>query len=156
MNKTIMTRSGRQKMQDELNSLKGIEMRKHLEALSDARDKGDLSENAEYEIAKQQLEMLHSKIAKLENVIFNSVVIDSVNIDTSSVGVLTTVKVKNKKSNQEMTFTIVPENEIDLKSGKISLNSPIGKGLIGKKPKEVAQIETPGGLIELQIIEITA
>lgn len=156
MTKTILTRSGRQKMQEELNSLRGPELRKHLEALSDARDKGDLSENAEYEIAKQQLEMLHSKIAKMEQVISNSVIIDSSNIDTSSVAILTTVKVRNKKSNQEMIFTIVPENEIDLKSGKISLNSPIGKGLIGKKPKEVAQIETPGGLIELQIISITS
>ena len=156
MTKTILTRSGRQKMQEELNFLRGEETRRHLEALSDARDKGDISENSEYEIAKQQLEMLQAKIVKMEQVISNSVVIDSTNIDTSSVAILTTVKVKNKKSKQEMTFTIVPENEIDLKSGKISLNSPIGKGLIGKKPKEVAQIETPGGLIELQIISITA
>jgi transcription elongation factor GreA len=156
MSKIIMTRNGRQKMQNELLLLRGTEMKKHLEALSDARDKSDLSENSEYEIAKQQLEMLHSKIAKLENTIFNSVLVDSNNIDTNSVSILTTVKVKNIKNNQEIIFTIVPENEIDLKTGRISLNSPIGKGLIGKKIKDITEIETPGGVIELQILDITA
>jgi len=156
MSKTILTRDGRQKMQEELNFLRGSETRRLLDALSDSRrDNRDVSENSEYAIAKQQLEMLQSKIMKMEETISNSVIIDSSNIDTSSVSVLTTVKVKNKKSKQEMKFTIVPENEIDLKTGKISLNSPIGKGLIGKKVKEIAQIQTPGGLLELEIMEIT-
>ena len=156
MSKTILTRDGRQKMQEELNFLRGSETRRLLDALSDSRrDNRDVSENSEYAIAKQQLEMLQSKIMKMEETISNSVIIDSSNIDTSSVSVLTTDKVKNKKSKQEMKFTIVPENEIDLKTGKISLNSPIGKGLIGKKVKEIAQIQTPGGLLELEIMEIT-
>jgi transcription elongation factor GreA len=156
MSKTILTRDGRQKMQEELNFLRGSETRRLLDALSDSRrDNRDVSENSEYAIAKQQLEMLQSKIMKMEETISNSVIIDSSNIDTSSVSVLTTVKVKNKKNKQEMKFTIVPENEIDLKTGKISLNSPIGKGLIGKKVKEIAQIQTPGGLLELEIMEIT-
>lgn len=156
MSKTILTRDGRQKMQEELNFLRGPETKRLLEALSDSKDKGDVSENAEYAIAKTQLEFLQDKIRKLDETISNSVIIDSNNIDTSSVSILTTVRVKNKKSKQEMKFTIVPENEIDLKSGKISLNSPIAKGLIGKKVKEVAQVQTPGGLLELQILEITA
>ena len=154
--KNVMTRDGRQKMQDELNFLRGPETRRLLEALSDARDKGDISENSEYEIAKEQLEMLQSKISKMESTIANSVIIDSNNINTDVVSVLTTVKVKNKKTKQEMKFTIVPENEIDLKSGKTSLNSPIGKGLIGKKVKEVAMVQTPNGIIELQVLDITA
>ena len=154
--KNVMTRDGRQKMQDELNFLRGPETRRLLEALSDARDQGDISENSEYEIAKEQLEMLQSKISKMESTIANSVIIDSNNINTDVVSVLTTVKVKNKKTKQEMKFTIVPENEIDLKSGKISLNSPIGKGLIGKKVKEVAMVQTPNGIIELQVLDITA
>lgn len=155
MSRTILTKDGRQKMQEELNFLRGTESKRLLEALSDSRDKGDVSENSEYTIAKQQLEMLQNKIMKMEVIIANSVVIDSENIDTSFVSVLTTVRVENKKSNQEMKFTIVPENEIDLKSGKISLNSPIGKGLLGKKVNEVAQVQTPGGILELKIIEIT-
>lgn len=156
MSKTILTRDGRQKMQEELNFLRGPESKRLLEALSDSRDKGDVSENAEYAIAKQQVELVQDRIRKIEETISNSIVIDSDNIDTSVVSVLTTVKVKNKKSKQEMKFTIVPENEIDLKSGKISLNSPIAKGLIGKKVKEIAQVQTPGGILELQILEITA
>jgi transcription elongation factor GreA len=156
MSKTILTRDGRQKMQEELNFLRGSETKRLLEALSDSKDKGDVSENTEYAIAKQQLELLQDKIRKMDEIISNSVIIDSSNIDTSVVSILTTVKVKNKKSKQEMKFTIVPENEIDLKSGKISLNSPIAKGLIGKKVKEIAQVQTPSGLLELQILEITA
>jgi transcription elongation factor GreA len=155
MSKTILTKDGRQKMQGELNFLKGSETKRLLGLLSDSKDKGDVSENAEYAIAKQQLELLQDKIRKLDETLSNSIVIDSSNIDTSSVSILTTVRVKNKKSKQEMKFTIVPENEIDLKIGKISLNSPIAKGLIGKKVKEVVQVQTPGGILELQILEIT-
>jgi transcription elongation factor GreA len=154
-NKIVMTRSGRIKMQEELDNLKGPERRRLLELLSEARDKGDISENAEYEVAKADIEMLTDKINRMETIISNSVIIDSSNIDTSLVSVLTTVRVKNKKSNQEMKFTIVPENETDMKLGKISLNSPIGKGLIGRKVNESVKIEVPAGIMEFKILEIT-
>lgn len=155
MSKTILTRGGREKMQQELDFLRTAEMRRLLDLLAEARDKGDISENSEYEIAKADLEMLQGKISKMEDIILNSIVIDSSNIDTSSVSVLTTVRVKNKSTKKEMKFTIVPENEIDIKLGKISLNSPIGKSLIGKKVNDSAKIETPGGILELKVLEIT-
>jgi transcription elongation factor GreA len=156
MSRVILTKSGRQKMQDELVFLRGSETKRVLSNIAEARDKGDISESSEFEAAREQFEMLQAKIIKIENTLANSTIIDSNNIDTSIVSILTTVKVENKKSKKEMNFTIVPENEIDLKNGKISMNSPIGKGLIGKKINEIAKVQTPGGLIEFKVLKITA
>lgn len=153
--KTILTKEGHIKLQNDLK-LRNAESKVLLEALMDARDKGDLSENAEYHIAKEEYEMVQLKISKIESTLFNSIILDTNNIDTSLVSILATVKVLNIKMNKEQKFTIVPENEIDIKNGKISLNSPIAKGLLGKRINESVEIQTPGGKMGFKIIEITS
>lgn len=152
MKNTFLTKNGKKMIEDELKALKGPEMRRVLQSLADARDKGDLSENAEYEAAKAEHELLNIKIIKLEETLSNSTVIQKP-ADISKVAILTTVTVKDNKG-QQRDFTIVPENEIDLKSGKISMNSPIGKGLMGKQVGEKAKIIVPNGTLEFDIIEI--
>ena len=149
--KTFLTKAGKKKIEDELHELRGPEMRSLLEALSEARDKGDLSENAEYDSAKDALNMLHIRISKLEDTLANSTLIQKP-LDISKVDILTTVTVKEGKSTK--TFTIVPENEIDFKAGKISLNSPIGKGLMGKQIGDKTKITVPNGVIEYKIVDI--
>ena len=149
--KTFLTKAGKKKIEDELHELRGPEMRSLLEALSEARDKGDLSENAEYDSAKDALNMLHIRISKLEDTLANSTLIQKP-LDISKVDILTTVTVKEGKSTK--TFTIVPENEIDFKTGKISLNSPIGKGLMGKQIGDKTKITVPNGVIEYKIVDI--
>lgn len=153
---TVFTREGRQKAQEELIFLRGSESRRLLDALSEARERGGIAENSEYDIAKEEYERLLKKIVRLENNLSDCTIVDPTSVSTDAVSILTTVTVKNTKSRKEMKFTIVPENEIDLKNGKISLNSPIGKGLIGKKVNEKADIDTPAGKMQLKIIEITA
>ncbi len=122
--------------------------------IAEARDKGDLSENAEYDAAKNAQGMLELKISKLQETIRNAKVIDESKMDYSKVLILTTVKVKNTKNNAVMTYTLVPENEADLKAGKISVNSPIAKGLLGKAVGDVVDIKIPAGIITMEIIEI--
>ena len=139
------TKEGLKKLKDELNHLKDIERPKASNAIAEARDKGDLSENAEYDAAKEAQGMLEMKISKMEDIVANARLIDESQLDLSKVLVLSKVKIKNLNNKMEMNYTLVAESEADLKSGKISVNSPIGKGLLGKKVGEVAEVTAPNG-----------
>ena len=149
------TEEGLQKLKDELNQLKTIERKNVIRQIAEARDKGDLSENAEYDAAKEAQGLLEIKISKLEEIVANARVVDSSKLDISKVSILTTVKIKNLKSNMEMKYTIVAENEADLKAGKISIDSPIGKALVGKKVNDKVDVTVPAGIIPFQIVEIS-
>ena len=149
------TKEGLQKLRDELNQLKDAERPKASAAIAEARDKGDLSEYAEYDAAKEAQGLLEMRIAKLEETLSNARLIDESQLDTSKALILSTVTVKNKVNNQQMTYTLVAESEADLKSGKISVNSPIGKGLLGKSVGDIAEIQVPNGVIQFEIVEIT-
>ena len=140
---------------EELNQLKDIERPKASQAIADARDKGDLSENAEYDAAKESQGLLELRISKLEETLSNARVINESNIDHSKVLILSTIDVKNLSNNSIMTYTLVAESEADLANGKISINSPIGKGLLRKKKGDKAIIPVPSGKIELEILKIT-
>ena len=142
-------------MKDELDDLILRERPKIIQAIQEARDKGDLSENAEYDAAKEAQGLLEAKIADLQDLIFNARVLDESKIDTSKVLLYSTVKLKNTKTKAVMTYSIVPEKEADFKSGKLSINSPIGQGLLGKKVGEVAEIIVPAGKMYFEILEIT-
>ena len=148
------TEEGLKKLRAELNQLKDVERLKASEAIAEARDKGDLSENAEYDAAKEAQGMLEMQIAKLENTLANARIINESELDTSKVLVLSTVKVENKANGMQMKYTLVAQSEADLKSGKISVDSPIGKGLLGKEVGEVAVISVPNGDIKLEILSI--
>ena len=149
------TEEGLKKLRDELNKLKDIERPKASQAIAEARDKGDLSENAEYDAAKEAQGMLEMQIAKLENTLANARIINESELDNSRVLVLSNVEVKNKANSLVMKYKLVAQSEADLKSGKISVESPIGKGLLGKKAGEITKISVPSGSIELEIISIT-
>jgi transcription elongation factor GreA len=149
------TEEGLKKLRDELNKLKDIERPKASQAIAEARDKGDLSENAEYDAAKEAQGMLEMQIAKLENTLANARIINESELDNSRVLVLSNVQVKNKANSLVMKYKLVAQSEADLKSGKISVESPIGKGLLGKKVGEIAKISVPSGSIELEIVSIT-
>lgn len=146
---------GLKKLKDELDHLRDIERPKASRAIAEARDKGDLSENAEYDAAKEAQGLLEMRISKLEETVANARVIDESQLDVSKVLVLSTVKLKNQVNGMEVTYTLVAESEADLKTGKISVNSPIGKGLLGKKVGDVAEITVPNGTIKFDILEIT-
>ena len=148
------TEEGFKKLRADLNQLKEVERPKASQAISEARDKGDLSENAEYDAAKEAQGMLEMQIAKLENTLANARIINESELDTSKVLVLSTVEVKNKANGAQMKYTLVAQSEADLKTGKISVDSPIGKGLLGKQVGESAVISVPNGSIELEIISI--
>ena len=154
-NVSYYTEEGLQKLKDELNHLRDVERPKASQAIADARDKGDLSENAEYDAAKEAQGLLEMKISKLEELVANARLIDESQLDTNKVLVLSTVKLKNRQNGMEMTYTLVSESEADLKTGKISVTSPIGKGLLGKKVGEVAEIEVPNGVLKFDILEIS-
>lgn len=149
------TEEGLQKLRDELDYLSTVERKRISEAIAEARDKGDLSENAEYDAAKEAQGLLELKISKLQEIVSKARVIDESKMDKSKVLILSTVKVKNLKNNVVMTYTLVPEKEADFKSGKISVNSPIAKGLLGKSVGEKAEISVPAGTIELEIVDIS-
>lgn len=149
------TEEGLQKLRVELDYFTTIERKKISEAIAEARDKGDLSENAEYDAAKEAQGLLELKISKLRDIISHARVIDESKMDKSKVLILSTVKVKNLKNGSVMSYSLVPEKEADLKSGKISVNSPIAKGLLGKAVGQKAEISVPAGIIELEIIEIS-
>tara|TARA_B100001059_G_C17779913_1_gene553541 strand:+ start:706 stop:1125 length:420 start_codon:yes stop_codon:yes gene_type:complete len=138
-----------------LNHLKDIERPKASNAIGEARDKGDLSENAEYDAAKEAQGMLEMKISKMEGIVANARLIDESQLDISKVLVLSKVKIKNLNNKMEMNYTLVAESEADLKAGKISVNSPIGKGLLGKKVGEVADVSVPNGTLKFEIISIS-
>ncbi len=149
------TKEGLQKLKNELEHLKSVERPSISRQIADARDKGDLSENAEYDAAKEAQGLLEMKISKMEDTLANARILDSSMVDTSKVMVLSNVKIRNTANKAEMKYKLVSESEADLKTGKISVNSPIGKGLIGKKVGETAEIEVPSGKMTFEIVEIT-
>jgi len=146
---------GLKKLRKELKQLKDVERLRASRAIAEARDKGDLSENAEYDAAKEAQGMLEMKISKLEDALAGARVIDESQLDDSKILVLSIVKIKNQTNGMEMTYTLVADGEADLASGKISVNSPIGKGLLGKSVGDEADIEVPNGIIKFDILEIS-
>lgn len=148
------TAEGLKKLKDELNHLKDVERPRASEAIAEARDKGDLSENAEYDAAKEAQGLLEMKISKMEELVANARVIDESQLDTSKVLVHSFVRIKNLTNGSEMKYKLVAQSEADLKSGKISVDSPIGKGLLGKKVGEHAEIQVPNGTMKFEILEI--
>ncbi|MEX0883835.1 MAG: transcription elongation factor GreA [Cyclobacteriaceae bacterium] len=149
------TEEGLKKIKDELHELKTKGRSDIARQIAEARDKGDLSENAEYDAAKDAQGHLELKIAKLENVLGNARILDNSKLDMSKVGILSTVKIKNLKNGMTVTYTLVSEEEADLKANKISLASPFGKGLLGKKIGEIAEVKAPAGTIEFEVLEIS-
>ncbi len=150
-----VTGEGLQKMKDELEQLRTVERPLISKLLADARDKGDLTENAEYAAAKEAQGMLEMKIAKLEDIIARSRIIDESKIDTTTVRILNKVKIRNKKNNSVMEYQLVPESEANFKMGKIAVSSPIALGLMGKKVGETVEIKVPSGVIPFEIISIS-
>ncbi|WKS94911.1 transcription elongation factor GreA [Riemerella columbina] len=151
-----VTKEGLEKMKAELEQLETVERPKVTQQIAEARDKGDLSENAEYDAAKEAQGLLEMKISKLKDLIANSKVIDESQLDISKVSILTTVKLLNKATKKEQIFKLVPDNESDLKSGKISINTPIAKGLLGKKIGEQAEIVLPNGnQLSFEVLDIS-
>lgn len=154
MSITYLTEEGLKKLQDELTHLKTIQRPLISKQIAEARDKGDLSENAEYDAAKDAQGLLELKISKMEELLSSARIVDESKIDTSKVSILSKVKIKNLANKQEVTYTLVAENEADLKAGKISVTSPIGKGLLGKKKGEIAEITVPSGKLNFEIVSI--
>lgn len=154
-NVSYYTAEGLKKLKEELEYLKAVMRPKASQDIAEARDKGDLSENAEYDAAKEAQGLLEMKISKLEELYANARLIDESQLDVSKVLVLSSVKIKNQANGMEMKYTLVAESEADLKTGKISVTSPIGKGLLGKSVGEVAEITVPNGKLKFEILEIT-
>ena len=149
------TAEGLKKLRDELNQLKDVDRPNASQAIADARDKGDLSENAEYDAAKEAQGLLELKISKLEATLSGARLIDESQLDTSKVLVHSTVKIKNQSNGTQMTYKLVAQSEADLKTGKISVDSPIGKGLLGKAVGETAEIQVPNGVMKFDVVEIS-
>ncbi|WP_250630518.1 transcription elongation factor GreA [Rhodoflexus caldus] len=152
---TYYTAEGLQKLKDELHELRTKGRAEIARQIAEARDKGDLSENAEYDAAKDAQGLLELKISKLEELVAQARVVDESMIDTSKVSILSKVKIRNKANGQQVEYMLVAEEEADLKQGKISVKSPIGQGLLGKKQGELAEITTPRGKMEFEILEIS-
>ncbi|HPE57440.1 MAG TPA: transcription elongation factor GreA [Bacteroidales bacterium] len=156
MSKTnYYTEEGLQKLREELDQLIRVERPSISQQIAEARDKGDLSENAEYAAAKDAQGLLELKISKLQELVQHARIIDESKLDTSKVFVLSTVVIKNLKNNKEMKYTLVPEQEADLKSGKLSVTSPIAQGLLGKKVGDTVEVQVPAGKIPFEIVDIT-
>jgi transcription elongation factor GreA len=155
-NISYYTKEGLDKLKAELSTLKSKGRSDIAKQIAEARDKGDLSENAEYDAAKDAQGHLEAKIAQLENLMSNARLLDESKVDTSAVSILSKVTIKNKKNGAAFTYMLVSEEEADLKTGKISTQSPIGKGLLGKKVGEIAKVKTPAGEIEFEVVNITA
>jgi transcription elongation factor GreA len=149
------TEEGLKKLKDDLHQMKAVERPSISKQIAEARDKGDLSENAEYDAAKEAQGLLEMRIAKLETIVSNARVMDDTNIDTSRALILSKVKIRNLNNKAEMEYQLVAENEADLKAKKISIDSPIGKGLLGKSVGDIADVQTPGGIINFEILEIS-
>tara|TARA_B100001109_G_C18736121_1_gene414390 strand:- start:34 stop:507 length:474 start_codon:yes stop_codon:yes gene_type:complete len=154
-NVSYYTAEGLKKLRDELQNLKDVERVKASKAIAEARDKGDLSENAEYDAAKEAQGMLEMRISKLEDTLAGARLIDESQLDTSKVLVLSKVKIKNQSNDMELSYLLVADGEADLSAGKISVNSPIGKGLLGKTVGDTAEIIVPNGVIKFEILEIS-
>ena len=150
-----VTQETYEKMQVELHSLKSVDRPAASAAIAEAREKGDLKENAEYDAAKEAQGLLEMKISKFENIIANARLIDETHIDNSKVFILSNVKIKNIANGMEMNYILVAENEADIKLKKISVDSPIGKGLLGKKVGDTADVQTPGGILRFEILNIS-
>lgn len=156
MNKvSYYSQEGLQKLRDELNYLKDVERPKASNAIGEARDKGDLSENAEYDAAKEAQGLLELRISKLEETLANARIIDESQLDTSKILIHSNVVIKNQATGKQMSYKLVAQSEADLRSGKISVDSPIGKGLLGKKVGDIAQIKVPNGEVAFEVIEIS-
>ena len=155
MSFSYYTKEGLKNLRDELNQLKDVERPLASKAIAEARDKGDLSENAEYDAAKEAQGLLELKISKLEETLANARLIDESQLDTSKILVLSKVKIKNLMNNMELEYQLVAESEANLREGKISVNSPIGKGLLGKTKGDIAEISVPNGVIKFEIISIS-
>lgn len=149
------TVEGLKKLKEDLHQLKSVERPKISQQIAEARDKGDLSENAEYDAAKEAQGLLEARIAKMEDLVANARLIDESQVDNSKVYILSKVKIQNKKNNAIVEYTLVAENEANLAEKKISVDSPIGKGLLGKKVGDVAQVQVPAGLIDFEILDIS-
>ncbi len=148
------TPEGLKKLRDELNQLRDVERPKASQAIAEARDKGDLSENAEYDAAKEAQGLLELRISKMEEIVASARIIDESQLDTSKALVHSHVRIKNLANKQEVTYKLVAQSEADLKGGKISVDSPIGKGLLGKKVGEIAEVEVPNGTMKFELLEI--
>jgi transcription elongation factor GreA len=149
------TQEGLDKLKKELNHLRDVERPRASEAIGDARDKGDLSENAEYDAAKEAQGLLEMKISKLEQLVSNARVVDESQIDDSRALIHSTVKIKNETNGKEMNYKLVAQSEADLKTGKISVDSPIGQGILGKKVGEKAEIQVPNGTMTFEVLKIS-
>ena len=154
MSTIYLSQEGYDNLKEELNTLKSVDRPRVINQIAEARDKGDLSENAEYDAAKEAQGLLEARIAKLENDVANSRVLDQYEMDTSTVHLLTKATIKNMANGMEMTYAIVSESEADLAAKKISATSPIGKGLLGKAIGDIADIEVPNGIMHFEIIDI--
>ena len=154
MSTIYLSQEGYDNLKEELNTLKSVDRPRVIDQIAEARDKGDLSENAEYDAAKEAQGLLEARISKLENDIANARVLKTIEMDTSTVHLLTKVTIKNTANEMKMTYAVVSESEADLVAKKISVTSPIGSGLLGKKIGEIAEIHTPNGIINFEIIDI--
>ncbi|MDR1119881.1 MAG: transcription elongation factor GreA [Dysgonamonadaceae bacterium] len=152
---SYMTEDGYKKLMDEVTYLETVKRPEISRQIAEARDKGDLSENAEYDAAKEAQGLLEAKISQLKGLIANARLIDESQITTDVVQIMNKVKIKNVKNNQTITYTLVSESEANLKQGKIAINTPIGKGLLGKKAGEIAEIKVPSGVMSFEIVEIS-
>lgn len=149
------TEAGLKRLKDELKEMESVQRPAISQQIAEARDKGDLSENAEYDAAKEAQGLLEMKISKLKEVVSNARIIDESEIDTTRALILSKVKIKNLNNKAEMEYQLVAENEANLKEKKISVDSPIGKGLLGKSVGDVADVQTPGGIIQFEIIQVS-
>jgi len=149
------TEEGLKRLKDELHQLKTVERPKISQQIADARDKGDLSENAEYDAAKEAQGLLEAKINKMENLVANARIVDESQMDNSKVYILSKVKIKNLNNNAVVEYTLVAENEANLAEKKISVDSPIGKGLLGKEVGDIADVQVPAGLVKFEVLEIS-
>ena len=154
-NVSYYTKEGLKKLKDELEQLERVERPRVSNEIAEARDKGDLSENAEYHAAKEEQSLLELKITKLKQVLSTARIIDESQLDTSKVLIYSTVKLKNLTNNMEFTYTLVADSETNIKEGKLAVNSPIGKGLLGKKVGDIAEIQVPNGIMKFEVLEIT-
>ena len=152
---TLLTQAGYEKMKADVDVLRSVGRKEAAAAIAEAREKGDLSENAEYDAAKDAQGLLEAKIADLEGKLGNARIIDESQLDDSKVSVLSTVTIENIKLKKQVTYKLVPESEADLKSGKISVNSPVGQGLLGKEVGDLAYVSTPNGNIEFKVVKIS-
>jgi len=155
MSITYLTEEGLQRLRDEIDYLRNHERPSISNQIAEARDKGDLSENAEYDAAKEAQGLLEMKIAKMEELLSNARVIDESKLDNSKVLILSKVKIKNVANSASMSYTLVAENEANLKEGRISINSPIAKALLGKKVGDVVEATVPNGKVKLEILDIS-